>query len=288
GGPPARAPASDLLAELRPVVEELLEPDVRQRMLHQLLEHRERDRHDVGAGLGGVDDVERVADRGSEDLSLEALDAVDLTDITDQIHPNVRDVVEAAEEGADVDGAGLRREEGLRRREAERLVDADALAGEVLHGLEAILGERALHDGVGRDLRQLLAFLHHALEIGRHHLETHVAGDDRADLLDEGPERALLLGDQRRIGRHAVDDTERHAFLDLAEVRRVEKDLHHALPDWCCLSIVTRVPPRTFLKILRSPSSLPTTFTALAARHSLPRLTGVGPKKMQNAWPGGQ
>src|SRR5262249_54523130 len=155
----------------------------------------------------------------------------------------------------------------------------------------AVLGERALHDGIGRDLRQLLALLHHALEIGGHHLEAHVAGNDRADLLDERPKRTLLLGDQRRIGRHAVDHTKRPAFLDLAEVRRVEKDLHYALPDWLCVgaycrSIVTRVPARTFLKIVGSPSSLPTTFTALAARHSSPRLAGVGPKKMQNAWPG--
>src|SRR3989449_3073022 len=34
----------DLRAELGPVVEELLEPEVRQRMLHELLEHGERHR----------------------------------------------------------------------------------------------------------------------------------------------------------------------------------------------------------------------------------------------------
>src|SRR5882724_7954814 len=150
---------SDLLAELRPVLEELLEADVGQRVLHELLEHRERQRHDVGAGLRSVDDVKRVADRGREHLRLEPLDPVDLADVPDQVHADVRDVVEAAEEGADVDGAGLRGEERLGRREAERLVDADSLAGEVLHRLEPVLGERALHDGVGRDLRQLLALL---------------------------------------------------------------------------------------------------------------------------------
>src|SRR5439155_24517245 len=155
---------SDLLAELRPVLEELLEPDIGQRMLHELLEHRERERHDVGPGLRGVDDVQGVADRGGEHLRLEALDPVDLADVADEVHADVRDVVEASEEGADVDGARLRRQERLRRREAGRLVDANALAGEVLYGLEAVLGERALHDGVRRHLRQLLAFFHHALE----------------------------------------------------------------------------------------------------------------------------
>src|SRR5207253_9071832 len=41
----------DLLAELRPVVEEFLEADVRERVLHELLEHRERQRDHVRARL---------------------------------------------------------------------------------------------------------------------------------------------------------------------------------------------------------------------------------------------
>ncbi len=53
-------------------------------------------------------------------------------------------------------------------------------------------------------------------------------------------------------------------------------------------SIFTRSPLRTFLKTLGSPVTLPKTPTALAGRISLPRLIGVGPKKMQNALPGGQ
>jgi hypothetical protein len=54
------------------------------------------------------------------------------------------------------------------------------------------------------------------------------------------------------------------------------------------LSILTLAPPETFLKTLASPLTLPITFTALAGRTSLPRLTGVGPKKMQKAPPVGQ
>jgi hypothetical protein len=50
----------------------------------------------------------------------------------------------------------------------------------------------------------------------------------------------------------------------------------------------TLVPDATFLKTVASPSIRPTTFTGLAGRTSSPRLAGVGPKKMQNAWPGGQ
>src|SRR2546430_6081036 len=52
----------DLLAELRPVVEEFLEADVRERVLHELLEHRKRQRDHVRARLRRVHHVERVAD----------------------------------------------------------------------------------------------------------------------------------------------------------------------------------------------------------------------------------
>src|SRR5712691_8806308 len=58
----------DLRARLVPVVEELLEADVGQRVLHQRLEHAERHGAHVSPRLGGVHDVERVADRGRQHL----------------------------------------------------------------------------------------------------------------------------------------------------------------------------------------------------------------------------
>src|SRR2546427_5500989 len=272
----------DLRAELGPVVEELLEPEIRQRMFHELLEHGERHRHHVRARLRRVHHVERVADRPAEHLRREPLDPVDLTDVADEVHADVRDVVEAPEERADVVGARLRREERLGRREAERLVDADPLAREEPHRPDPVLGERALDDDVGRDLREFRALLDHPLEVGGDDLEAHVARHDRADLLDQRPEGPLLLGDERRVGRDAVDDAERDAFLELADARRIEKDLHGALLR------VTRVPALTRLNTLGSPTIRPTRFTGLAGRISAPRLSGVGPKKMQKARPGGQ
>ncbi len=49
-----------------------------------------------------------------------------------------------------------------------------------------------------------------------------------------------------------------------------------------------RAPGRTCLNATGSPSTFPTTFTALAGLISSPRLAGVGPKKMQKALPVGQ
>ena len=53
-------------------------------------------------------------------------------------------------------------------------------------------------------------------------------------------------------------------------------------------SSLTLAPEGTFLKTLASPETLPITLTALAGRTSLPRLIGVGPKKIQKALPVGQ
>jgi hypothetical protein len=53
-------------------------------------------------------------------------------------------------------------------------------------------------------------------------------------------------------------------------------------------SIFTVVPDRTDLNAVGSPETRPKTLTGLAGRISDPVLAGVGPKKMQNALPGGQ
>ena len=50
----------------------------------------------------------------------------------------------------------------------------------------------------------------------------------------------------------------------------------------------TTVPERALVKTVASPTIRPKTLTGLAGLISLPRLAGVGPKKMQKAEPGGQ
>ena len=62
-----------------------------------------------------VHDVERVPERRREDLRLEAVVVVDLPDRPDQVHPDVRDVVEPPEERADVRRSALRHEQRLAR-----------------------------------------------------------------------------------------------------------------------------------------------------------------------------
>src|SRR3990170_1432660 len=76
-------------AGLVPIVQELLEPDVGERVLHQLLEDGERHGGHMGRRQGRVHDVERIPDGRGEYLGLEAVVRVDLDDLADQIHPDV-------------------------------------------------------------------------------------------------------------------------------------------------------------------------------------------------------
>src|SRR5207244_10246513 len=66
------AASLQLLVQLLPVRVELGQALVRQRMLHQLHEHLERQRRDVGAGEGRLHHVHRVPERGREDLRVVA------------------------------------------------------------------------------------------------------------------------------------------------------------------------------------------------------------------------
>ena len=139
---------------LLPVRQELLQPDVGQRMIEQRVDHRRRAGADVGAHARRLDDVHRAARAGDEDLGLEVVVAVDLDDVANQLHAGRRDVVEPADERADVGRADLGGEQRLRRREAQRDVDLDAFARQRLAGLDAVARERHLDDDVRIDLRR--------------------------------------------------------------------------------------------------------------------------------------
>src|SRR5262249_44308159 len=129
--------------------------------------------------------------------------------------------------------------------------------------------------------------------VGGHHLKVDHAVDDATDLVDEVAERPLLLGDQRRIAGDTVQDPHGGGLAELLHVRGIEKELHDRPPRALRStsptgSRRTAAPARTRRKTVASPSIRPNTLTGLAGRISAPRLAGVGPKKTQNAWPGGQ
>ena len=64
-----------------------------------------------------------------------------------------------------------------------------------------------------------------------------------ADLLDDRARVAALLRQERRIGRDAVDDAERHERLDVAQIAGVDEDFHEDLSYIVLLRSSHRVRP---------------------------------------------
>src|SRR3954453_12319937 len=92
---------------LLPVLQEFLEADAGERMVEQRIDHRRWAGRDVGAHARRFDDVNRVTAARDEDFRGEVVVVVDLDDLLDQLHTVGPDVVEAADERADVGRPGL-------------------------------------------------------------------------------------------------------------------------------------------------------------------------------------
>ena len=205
---------------------------------------RRRTGRDVGAHLRRFDDVDRMAAARDEHLRRELVVVVDLDDLANEIHAVRRDVVEPADERADVGGAGLRGQQRLRRREAQRDVDAQAFVRQRLAGLDAVARERHLDDHVLVDRRDVVPLAHHAGEVGRRHFTADRSLHDVADLLQVLPEIARLFREQRRVGGHAVDDAERGDRLDVLDAAGVDEQFHGSAP--------SQSPPSTPGRVARS------------------------------------
>src|SRR5687767_12610438 len=219
---------SDQVSDLRalcllPVLEEPFQPDVGQRMLEALLDHRGRRGHDIRAHPRRFDDVNRMADAGDEHLGrvLEVVEDVD--DLADQGHAGGADVVEPADERADVAGAHLGGQPGLGRREDQRDVDGRALRRQRPARLDAILGEGHLDDDVLVDGGEIAPLAQHARGVGGDDLGADRALHRLADLLEDLPVVAGFLGHQRRVRRHAVENADRGERFDVLQVAGVDE-----------------------------------------------------------------
>src|SRR5262245_49875510 len=110
---------SSFLLAAFPISQELLDPDIGQRVLHTLLEHLERAGGDIGAGQRRVDNMARVADRGRQYHGLDlGVVAVDLHDLADELHALHARIIYPANERAD--------DEGARPRGEQRLIGVEA------------------------------------------------------------------------------------------------------------------------------------------------------------------
>jgi len=197
-------------------------------MLRQLGDHAEGNCGDVGAERGRLQDVNGVAHAGHDDLRRKPVVVEDAEDLLHQLHAVVGDVVEPAHEGAHVGRACLGRHQGLDRRKDERLVHVDSVAGEDLRRLEPLRRHRHLDDDVAAQPDERLRLGHHARRVQADHLEAHGTGHRIQDLPDHVVERPLLPGHQARVRRHAVAHAEAQRLPDIADIGRIDEELHEA------------------------------------------------------------
>ena len=120
--------------------------------------------------------------------------------------------------------------ESLTEGKDQRAVGADILAREILHGTNTVGRTREFDHDILVQGRQRFPFADHTVEIGGDHLGAHIAIDDGADfevMATAGLLTAnVLLGHQRRIGRHPVEHTHFVSFPDLGQVSCIDKKFH--------------------------------------------------------------
>src|SRR3990172_4893158 len=223
------------LARLLPIVAEGLDALVRQRVVYHLLEHLERRRGDVRAEQRRLSHVPRMADRRGQHFRLQVVKLDDRHQLADDVHAVLVDVVEAADKGRQQRRPGLGGQQALVGGEDERAVGLDAFLGEAVDGLQALLAHRHLDHDVGRQLGEVAALAQHALDVVGDDLGADRAGGDAADF-DQHLVVCLAArpGEERRVGRHAIEHAPARCGADLFDVGRVQEDLHAFTPDRSC------------------------------------------------------
>lgn len=229
------------------VGKELRQSAVGERVLQQPLDRRERAGGDIGPRIETLDDVVRMTDRRGEHLRAEAVGAVDPHDVGHQPDAVLRNVVQASDEGRGVGRTRLGCEQRLPDGEDQRAVGPNAPLGKILHGADTVGRAGELDDDLRMERRQFSALADHAVEIRCDHLGAHVALDQVADLDIVAAAGLLaadvLLGHERRVGRHTVEHAHFTRLANLGQIRRVQKEFHVSSRVWF-LKDTKKVRPR--------------------------------------------
>src|ERR1700675_237539 len=115
------SPLCQGLAQIRPGIrQEALDAHVRKGVAHHRLQDSVRDGGYGSARLGRLDHVAGMAEAGGEHLGRQVISVEDLHGLPYHLHAVLASVIEAADEGADVGGAGGRGQERLVRGEDQR------------------------------------------------------------------------------------------------------------------------------------------------------------------------
>src|SRR3970040_1126629 len=226
-GPSSQQSCLDLRG-LAGVLLELLYARVGQGVLEHRLEYGVGHGGDVGTGLGRLHDVQGMAEAGGQHLSGQVVAVEYLDDLPHYRHPLLADVVQPPDEGADVGGAGLGRQERLVRLEDKGGVDLDPLLGGAVDRLQAVLVQGDLDHDIRVPLGDVPRLFHEPIGVPGQALRRHGAIDDGAYFEDDV---AVVgagggLGPEGGVGGDAADHGEPGGGGALVYAGRVQPELH--------------------------------------------------------------
>ena len=154
----------------------------------------------------------RMADRRGQHLRRVAVIAIDTHDMGHERHAVLRNIVQTPDEGRNIGSSGFCSQQGLSDGEDQRTVGADAFPGEIIHSTNSVGRAGEFHNNIGMQPGKAFALADHAVEIRRDHLGADVAVHDIAyfDVMAAAGLLApnVLLGHQRRVGRHTVENAQ--------------------------------------------------------------------------------
>ena len=176
--------------------------------------------------------MHRVAHTGRNDLRMDiVIHGEHIRNGAHQINARHADVVQTAQERADVRRARARSQKCLVRAEDQRHIALDALCGKHLGRFQALHRHGNLHHHVRMDRRDLTAFRDHARRVlgGGLYLAGDGAVHNGRDLTDDLTEIPPLFCNQAGVRRHAADNAHIVGFFDVLHVCCVDKKLHSTL-----------------------------------------------------------
>ena len=199
-------------------------------MPDELRDHGIGDRGDIRPHAGGFQHMDGMADTCHDDFRLKEIIRENVHNLGHHLHARSGDVVQPSHKRAHVGRPRFGGQQGLQRRKDQRHVGLNPFIGTNLDGFETFFGHGDFDNHVAVDGGQFPGFRNHGVGGGAHGFGAHRSLHDVADLFDMRPKaltiRNPFLGDQGRIGRHAVENPQRVGFLDFIQVGRIDEEFH--------------------------------------------------------------
>ncbi len=224
-------------------------------MLQCVYQDLEGNGSDVSAGQCALADVLWLSDGSSDDLGFDAVKLEDFRNGLDQFAAIPADVIDAANEGAYIGGAGASSEKCLVRGENQGYIGADAQRGERLYCLHAFCGHGDLDDYMRVEAGEDFAFCHHAFCIVREDFCRNRAVYDGSDFLNGSVEIFAFLSNQRGIGGDAGNKAHVIGFANGFYIGGINEKFHVLTPLVRSIKCILEIHPTSYT-ILRESQEL--------------------------------